>query len=144
MNKIEVNMIVKDSLKAVALYEKIFNVERSKVTNFPKGQNEAMFSIEGMYFHLLDENPDYGMIAPAVGMMPTFWINVTVPDILKTFQSAIEAGCKEIQAITKMPDHGLSNAMFSDMYGYVWLLHQVHQEVSFEERTKKWEEKLKK
>jgi len=33
--------------------------------------------------------------------------------------------------------------MFSDVFGYIWMLHQVHREVSFEERTKLWEEMKK-
>ncbi|MDI9422462.1 MAG: VOC family protein, partial [Bacillota bacterium] len=27
---------------------------------------------------------------------------------------------------------------FVDPFGYVWMLHQVHKEVSFEERMKLW------
>lgn len=30
---------------------------------------------------------------------------------------------------------GVSNAMFSDSNGYVWMLHEIHREVSFEERV---------
>ena len=143
MNKIEVNMIVKDSLKAVALYEEIFNAICGGKTDFPLGQNEAIFSIEGMHFHLLDENPDYGMVAPLPGVAQSFWINLTVPNIKKTYQAALDAGCKEIQPITEMKDHGISNAMFSDEFGYIWLLHQIHTDMSFEARTKAWEEKFK-
>lgn len=40
---VEIDMVVKDSLKALELYEKIFEIERIEVTNFPRGQNEVIF-----------------------------------------------------------------------------------------------------
>ena len=55
----------------------------------------------------------------------------------------MDAGCSEIQPVTEMADYGLSNAMFMDPFGYIWMLHQIHREVSFEERVKLWEEKGK-
>ncbi|WP_342708173.1 hypothetical protein [Amphibacillus marinus] len=64
-----------------------------------------------------------------------------VPDLKAIYTRALEAGCKEIQAITELPDYGVSNAMFVDPYGYQWMLHQVHKEVSFADRIKLWEQK---
>ncbi len=40
----------------------------------------------------------------------------------------------------ELPDYGVSNAMFSDPFGYIWMLHQVHREVSLDERVRLWEE----
>jgi PhnB protein len=48
-----------------------------------------------------------------------------------------------VQPVTEMPDYGVSNAMFSDPFGYLWMLQQVHKAVSFEERIKLWEERKK-
>ncbi|MGV8082853.1 MAG: hypothetical protein AB2L09_04350 [Coriobacteriia bacterium] len=45
--------------------------------------------------------------------------------------------------LNEMPEMGASNAVLSDPFGYVWMLHQLHRVVSFEERTKIWDEKLK-
>ena len=33
-----------------------------------------------------------------------------------------------------MMDFGVTNSMFRDPFGYLWMLHQVHREVSFEEK----------
>ncbi len=55
---------VTDSLKALELYEKIFEVERIEVTDFPKGENKVVFSLYGVRFHMLDENLQFQMIAP--------------------------------------------------------------------------------
>ncbi len=53
----EINMVVEDSLRALELYEQIFEIERVEVSNFPKGQNEVVFNLYGLRFHMLDENP---------------------------------------------------------------------------------------
>lgn len=37
---------------------------------------------------------------------------------------------------------GVSNAMFKDPFGYMWLLHQMHSVVSHEERVRILEEQF--
>ncbi|HEY8420678.1 MAG TPA: VOC family protein [Thermoclostridium sp.] len=138
---VEIDMVVSDSLKALELYEKIFEIERVEVTGFPKGENEVVFTLYGVRFHMLDENPNFGLKAPEPDKPNTIWFNILVPDIKETFSKAISAGCTEIQPVTEMPDFGLSNAIFADTFGYQWMLHQIHKEVSFEERIRLWEEK---
>jgi len=140
---VEIDMIVTDSLKALELYEKIFDIERIEVTDFPKGENEVVFSLYGSRFHMLDENPQFEMIAPKPGDPKPIWFNIMVTDIAKTYSKAMSEGCTEVQPVTEMTDYGVSNAMFSDAFGYLWMLHQVHKEVSFEERTQLWEERRK-
>jgi len=140
---VELDMVVKDSLKALDLYEKIFEVERIEVTNLPQGENEVVFSLYGARFHLLDENPDFHLIAPTPDDPKTSWVNVTVPDIQETYDKAMASGCTEIQPVTELFDYGVSNAIFMDTFGYIWMLHQVHQEVSHEERVRLWEESKK-
>ncbi|WP_010632149.1 VOC family protein [Sporolactobacillus vineae] len=141
MTGAEIDFVVTDSLKALALYEKIFDVERVEVTDFPKGENEVIFTLCGVRFHILDENPEFFLNAPNPDEPRSVWFNILVPDVQSTSTRAIDAGCTEIQAVTAMPEYGISNAIFSDPFGYQWMIHQVHKEVSFEERTKMWEEK---
>ncbi|NLO97239.1 MAG: VOC family protein [Peptococcaceae bacterium] len=138
---VEIDMIVEDSLKALELYEKIFEIERVEVTNFPKGENEVIFTLYGVRFHMLDENPEFGLKAPSRDEPKSIWFNILVPNIKETFSKAIKAGCTELQPVTEIPDYGVSNAIFSDSFGYIWMLHQVHKKVSFEERMRLWEEK---
>ena len=138
---VEIDMVVSDSLKALALYEKFFDIEPLEVTDFPRGENEVVFSLYGVRFHMLDENPQFEMIAPKSGDPKPIWFNILVPNIAETYAKAISEGCTEVQPVTEMPDYGVSNAMFSDVFGYIWMLHQVHKEVSFEERTKLWKER---
>lgn len=96
---VEIDMVVTDSLAALELYEQIFEVERLEVTNYDKGLNEAVFSMYGTRFHLLDENPEYRLIAPKEGDPKPMWINILVPDIAATYQKAMAAGCTEIQPL---------------------------------------------
>lgn len=140
---VEIDFVVTDSLKALELYEGIFEVERIEVTSFPQGQNEAVFSIYGTRFHMLDENPDFQLVAPKPGDPKSTWFNVTVPDIKKVHGRALAAGCSEIQGITEVKEFGVSNSIFLDPFGHVWMLHQVFREVSFEKRNRIFEEKLR-
>lgn len=142
MTGVEIDMVVTDSLRALELYEKIFNnIERVEVTNLPKGENEVIFTLYGVRFHLLDENSQFGLKAPTPDKPNTIWFNILVSDIKETFIKAINAGCIEVQPVTEIPDFGVSNAAFTDIFGYQWMLHQIHKEVSFEERMRLWEEK---
>lgn len=136
---VEIDFVVTDSLAALSLYERIFEVKRVEVTSLPKGQNEAVFTIYGVRFHMLDENPEFQLVAPQPDAPKSVWFNVMVPDIQKLHRTALDAGCTEIQPVTEMQDYGVSNSMFADPFGYLWMLHQIHKEVSFEERVQLWE-----
>lgn len=139
---VEIDMVVTNSIEALELYNNIFEIEVVESTSFDKGLNEAVFTMYGVRFHLLDENPQYQMIAPKEGDSKPMWVNVLVLDIKDTYKKAMDAGCTEIQPVTELTDFGVSNAVFSDKFGYVWMLHQIHREVSFEERIKIFEEKI--
>lgn len=141
---VEIDLVVKDSLKALALYEKIFDIERVEVSDFPQGENEVIFSLYGVRFHMLDENPQFELKAPDPEHPVTIWFNIMVEDIRSTYEKAMNEGCSEIQPVSELPDHGVSNAIFTDPFGYIWMLHQIHREVSHEERLKLWEEEREK
>ena len=140
MTGVEIDFVVKDSLKALELYEEIFDLQREEVTSFPVGQNEVVFTLYGSRFHMLDENPAFQLLAPKPGDPKPIWFNVLVPDIAAVHAKALSSGCEEVQAVTEIADYGVSNSMFSDPFGYLWMLHQVHRDVSFEERERMWRE----
>lgn len=137
---VEIDFVVKDSLEALSFYEQIFDIKREEVTSFPPGQNEVVFTLYGVRFHMLDENPEYQLFAPKPGDMKTLWFNVIVPDIKAIHDKAMKIECEEVQPVTEMVDMGVSNSMFADPFGYLWMLHQVHQELSFEERIRHMED----
>lgn len=133
---VEIDFVVHDCLKALKLYESIFEVQRLEVTAYERGLNEAVFTMYGTRFHMLDENPEYQLVAPKEGDPKPMWLNVLLPDIRETFEKAMAVGCTTIQPVTEMEAMGASNAMFSDPFGYIWMLHQIHREVNFEERCR--------
>ena len=140
---VEIDFVVEDSLGALACYEAIFDVERIEVTAYPRGQNEAVFSIYGTRFHMLDENPSYQLVAPKSGDPKPIWFNVMVQGIQATHKKALEQGCAEVQPVTEVEEMGVANSIFADPFGYVWMLHQVCREVSFAERSRIMEKRMK-
>lgn len=139
---VEIDMVVTDSLGALAQYEAIFEVERMEVTALERGQNEAVFTLYGSRFHLLDANSDFQMLAPRQEDARPVWFNVTVSDIRAVYDKAMAAGCTEVQPVTELPEMGVSSGLFMDSFGYMWMLHQIHQEVSFEERSRVMEQQM--
>ncbi len=123
---VEIDMVVADSLKALELYEKIFDIERLKVTDFPRGENEVVFKLYGVQFHMLDENIKFQLKAPTPDQPKSIWFNILVPDINNTFAKALNAGCTVEQPIIELPEYGASNAAFGDIFGHRWMLHQIH------------------
>lgn len=140
MEAVEFDFIVKDSLQALELYKKIFPVVTVEATNFEPGTNEVVFTIFDTRFHMLDENPEYQLFAPKPGNPSSFWFNVTVNSIDEVFQKAVDNGCVAIQEIHHLEAFGVSNASFVDPFGYMWMLHQIHEEVSFEDRMEIFKE----
>ncbi|GIO22880.1 VOC family protein [Oceanobacillus sp. J11TS1] len=134
MHGVEFDFVVKDSKAALEQYKSIFDIEVVEQTDFKVGNNEAVFNIYGTRFHMLDENPEYQLFAPKEGVPQSFWFNIVVPNIQEIYEKAMAANATEIQPVTRMEEMGISNAMFADSYGYVWMLHEIHREVSFEER----------
>lgn len=141
MTGLELDFIVKDSLEALVLYKKIFDLEVIEATSFPKGENEVVFSIFDTRLHMLDENESFSMYAPKEGEGTPFWFNVMVENIEETFKKVEENNLEILQPLIKMESYGVSNAMFKDPFGYIWMLHEVHEVVSFDDRVKVWEEK---
>ena len=133
----EINFITKNCIEALKTYKNIFGnaLEVVEESDFGLGKSEAIFNLYGTRFHMLDPNPDFGMIAPSDDHMNTIWFNIAVENIEETYKKAMENGCIEIQPITKMENMGISNAMFKDSYNYVWLLHEIHEVKSHEERV---------
>lgn len=142
MTGVEINMVVTDSLAAYQLYQTIFQTELVEKSDFPVGSNEVVSTLYGVRFHMLDENPQYQLYAPKEGQAQSIWYNILVEDIRATYDKAIEHGCQPIQAVTEIPEMGISNAIFKDPFGHVWLLHELHHVVSYEDRIKYFEEHM--
>jgi len=47
MTGVEFDMVITDSLTALELYEKVFDLQRVEVTSFSKGENEVINIFKG-------------------------------------------------------------------------------------------------
>ena len=135
MKNVEIDFVVKDVLETIEKYKKIFEIIIIEQTNFERGHNEVIFELYGTRFHILDENEPYGLIAPKQDTVQSIWFNILVEDIQSIWEKAMVNGCTQVMPITNMEKMGTSNAIFKDSYGYIWMLHQVHKDISFEEKT---------
>jgi len=59
-------------------HAKVFEIERVEVTSFPKGENEVVFKLFGVRFHMLDENPKFDLKAPNPDELKSIWFNILV------------------------------------------------------------------
>ena len=136
MTGVEVDFCVTDTLAAFEVYRTVFGAEAVEKTAFPKGQNEVVFTIFGYRFHMLDENPAFGLNAPQEGQSTSIWFNLMVEDIKAVYDKALGAGFTVVIALQNLSDYGVQNAMVKDTFGVVWMLHQIDKVVSFEDRVK--------
>lgn len=139
---VEIDFVVVDSLAAIATYQQVFQVEVVEQTAFERGQNEVVFTLYGTRFHLLDENPEFHLNAPKEGQSSSTWFNILVEDIKATYTKAKASGFTVLQELTELKEMGVSNAVLLDPYGHVWMLHQIHTIVSFEDRVKYFEDQM--
>lgn len=65
----EIDFIVSDSLKALALYKEIFEVHVVEATKYPVGRNEVVFNLYDTRFH----------------MFPCFLIHLMATETHRTF-----------------------------------------------------------
>lgn len=131
---VEIDFVVKDVKQAIDLYLRFFDVTIIEQSNLERGLNEVVFTLYDTRFHMLDENPAYQLNTPSPDCPASFWFNVTVDDIEDTFRKAMDAGCIEVQPLTKHSGMGVANAIFLDPFGYIWMLHQVYEVVPYEDR----------
>lgn len=139
----ELILIVENVNIAVDHYTKLFKQTKIiEITSYELGLNEAVINVAGMQLHLMEENPEHGLHTYKGTEPLPFTINVTVDDIELINKVAIELGLEFIMKLTHMEKFGVSNLIFIDNFGYSWMIHQVHEAKSFEERTQAIEEDM--
>ncbi|MCL2462138.1 MAG: VOC family protein [Defluviitaleaceae bacterium] len=125
MPGVEINFVVSDCIAALPMYEIIFEIQDAEATDVRKGGNEAVFTIYGAKFRMLDENEEFNRYAPKKRGNPLpIWISVTVPDIAAALERAVSVGCAVIQPVADIAESGAKNAIFSDPFNYVWLIRE--------------------
>lgn len=122
--KLEINMIVKNAKEAAKFYKKLFDAEILSETDLEIGLNEVRMVIADTSFRILDENIDFGFVAPAIGIPASVGFNMFVNDIYRQADLAKSLGCVMLSPVTEFPEQNAINAVFTDVYGHTWVLNQ--------------------
>lgn len=122
--KLEINMVVKDARESADYYESLFGATIISKTDLDSELNETNMEIGGVDIKVLNENKDYGLIAPTSGSVSSMWINLIVDDINAVCDKAVELGCNMISPVTEFPEMKAINAVFSDRYNHTWVINQ--------------------
>ena len=122
--KLEINMVVKDARESADYYMSLFGATILSKTDMESELNEIQMEIGGVEIKVLNENKDYGLIAPTSESVSSMWINFIVDDIKAVCDKAVELECNIISPITEFPDSNAINAVFSDRYNHIWVINQ--------------------
>lgn len=136
---VELAFVVPEVEAALESYNAIFELDSAAMSD---DHQEASFSLFGTNLRLHEEDEAAGLLALDEDESLPFWFNVVVPDLMAVWEKAIAEDAQVIQAPTKIEQMGITNAMFSDLEGYVWMLHQIHEVVSFDERIEYFENEM--
>lgn len=114
---------LKNSLKAIAFYEKAFGARRLEVFSTPDGKRtmHAMIQIGDSVLMMGDEMPEQGCkSAETLGASPIS-LYVYVPDADATFERAVAAGATETMPMADM-FWGDRCGGVKDPFGYSWMI----------------------
>lgn len=133
-NRLTLNLVVSNALKALTFYEKVLEAKRGEVFEFPnrREENEVNVLIGNVALRLIDENPDHECFAPKAGETASIWLQLMVDDVDATLAKARHHGATEIQPPSEFM--GMYHAQFTDPFGYTWTINQLLKEISFQDR----------
>jgi PhnB protein len=81
----------------------------------------AEISLEGAIFHLHQEAPEKGLMAPENNQGVTAVIGLFVPNPDALMAKALKAGAREISPVQDY-DYGYRQGQFKDPFGHHWLI----------------------
>ena len=122
--KTEINMVVQNAREAADFYENLFGTEILSKTDLDQALNETRMVVGGTEIRVLNENEEFGMVAPTEGVPSSMWVNVYVDDINGQVKIAEDTGCVIISPVTEFPEQNAINAVFKDIYGHIWVVNQ--------------------
>ena len=124
---------------AIEFYKKAFGaIERMRLTE-PSGKiGHAELAIGDSIIRLSDEYPDFGVVsAQTLGGSPVR-MNLHVPDVDALAKQALAAGAKLERPVADQ-FYGYRAGVFSDPFGYTWILSTHIEDVSTEELQRRFE-----
>lgn len=122
--KLEINMVVSDAKQAAGYYSRIFSATILSKTDLERELNETRMVVGDTEIRVLNENKDYGLVAPTSESVSSMWINLYVNDIKEVCDNAIQNDCIFISPITEFPESNAINAVIKDKFNHVWVINQ--------------------
>lgn len=122
--KIEINMVTTDAVESAKLYQSIFGFEIISLSDEKAELSEAKLHANNFIIQILNENKDYGLIAPTDSSVQSMWLNVIVSEIEDVVKRAKNNGSIIISDITTFKEAGMKNAVIKDKYNHVWVINQ--------------------
>jgi PhnB protein len=124
----------RDAAKAIEWYGEVFGARLTwDPFRDPDGRiGHAELEIDGAVFMLSDAYPDEGVEAPAADRLPTYAMNLYLPDVDVTTETAERAGA----VVDRQPAdafHGARSATIIDPFGVRWMLATQLRQVSEED-----------
>jgi PhnB protein len=114
-------LTVRNAAAAIAFYSEAFQAtERSRVTT-PSGQIVAEMAIDGLVFHVVDENPDAFNLSPESLGGTSVRMNLIVDDPDASAARAIAVAATELFPVADQP-YGLRQGRVVDPFGHHWLI----------------------
>jgi PhnB protein len=116
------SLVVKDAVKAIEFYKKVFGATEVSRLNYPGGTRvaHAELKIRNSVMMLGDECPEMGVLAPpADGPPPPRSTVLYVTDVDATYNKAMAQGCKPVFPPGDM-FWGDRFCKFMDPFGHQW------------------------
>ena len=109
---------VRNGAKAVDFYKAAFGAVEVFRIDAPDGAVVARLSVDGAEFWLGDESPEHKNFSPESLGGGTVRMVLTVADPDAVFKRAINAGAKQVVAVSEM--HGWRVGRVVDPFGHHW------------------------
>ena len=114
-------LTVRNAAQAIEFYSSAFGASEVSRVSSPTGQIVAEMSLDGLTFHVVDENPKGFNLSPKALGGTTVRVNLIVDDPDSVAKHAIAAGATEIFPVEDQP-YGMRQGRVEDPYGHHWLI----------------------
>lgn len=138
-------LVVKDGLKAIEYYKKVFGAIEKGTMMMPDGKSvaHAELMIGNSKIMLSDEFPEMKSLSPeSIGGSPVS-LYLYVEDVDKTFNLAISEGGKSLFPVQDM-FYGDRHGSIQDPFGHIWSIATHIKDLTREEMKKAAEEAFSK
>ncbi len=124
--KLEVNMVVSNAKDASSYYDKLLGAEITWNTDEETEMNEMTMKLAGTEIRVMNENKDFGLIAPTAQGTGSMWLNLIVDDIEKFFENAVSEGAFVISPVMEFPEIPAKNCVLADKFNHTWVINQKY------------------